>query len=77
METVKMKWSNTTICLFEHRTNLFLLIEIPVIGASELSSGGFLPSEMCMSNGAKTIQLLLNSLREFLPELFKSVLGGL
>ena len=55
METVKMKWSNTTICLFEHGTNLFVLIEIPVIGASasELSSGVFLPSEMCMSNGAK------------------------
>ena len=53
METVKMKWSNTTICLFEHGTNLSLLIEIPVIGASELSSGVFLPSEMCMSNSAK------------------------
>ena len=53
METVKMKWSNTTICLFEHGTNLSLLIEIPVIGASELSSGVFLPSEICMSNSAK------------------------
>ena len=48
-----MKWSNTTICLFEHGTNLSLLIEIPVIGASELSSGVFLPSEICMSNSAK------------------------
>ncbi len=45
MKTVKMKWSNTTICMFEHGANQFLLIEIPVIDASELSSGVFLPSE--------------------------------